>query len=713
LVLGAYRDAAVNREDPLARIVSQLLREQRLEVLPIGPLTSGGTAALIGTRFDLDVVSAEQRDAIHVQTAGNPFYTVEVLAALVEQGAGGSGRERGEGPEPLPQSIHAVVGQRVAQLGLDALETLRLASVLGQEFDLEILLAATDGSEGTVLAHVEAALAARLLEERQIGRTERYAFTHALIAQALYEEAPRFRLRRLHLRVAGALERLRDTETEGAAEIGRHFLAAGDTEKAVRYIEQAGDHAVSLYAHHEAIGHYQAAVTLLLERRAALPAAAVQRKLGAALITVQRVEEARVVLEAARQVLGAAGDVRGQAMVHYELARANRAPLNYAAGAPHLQAALTLWPADQEDTDYIHILLLLSETLNYVGDRVTASMHVARAAAIAERLGNSGLQGEALLQEALILALRGTTQGVLLPMYARAASLLEAGGRLRALCLLYIARGNLFLQYGELVNAEREQAQAAGLAERRLSELILRAAAANLYDVQIQLGRWEEARRTYRWARALLQQLDAEWRIGFNGEPWWLLGDPLRELAEYRRGLEQARQQANVDDQISYASLLAQRYLALGRVAETEGPAREAMAVIRGSGNWGHAMWAMPSLAEALVRISAPDAEALLVEAFDLAERIEGKGLLPQLLRARGLLLVRQRDLSGARTVLHESARLAREQHALLQLGATLATLAEVAKAAGDHVTAQEAESERHALIERIGPEVRVLLWAR
>jgi len=311
------------------------------------------------------------------------------------------------------------------------------------------------------------------------------------------------------------------------------------------------------------------------------------------------------------------------------------------------------------------------------------------------------------------VVVRGTHAGGLLPMFAQSEVLLKSAGRLRALCLLYIARGNLFLQFGELRKAEREYVQAAGLAERRMSELMLRVVAVNLCDVQTQLGQWEEARRTYHWARALIQQLDAEWRIAFGAEPWWLLSDSQSELVEYRRGLEHAQQQANVDDQITYASLLAQRYLALGRAAEAEAPARAAAAIMRRSGNWGYAMWITPPLAEAAARTGASDGEALLAEAFEVAERIEGKGLLPALLRARGLLLVRHGDLSAALAALQESARLAREQHALLQLGATLTALAEVATTLGDQATALEADVERRALIERIGPEVRVLIWAR
>lgn len=80
---------------------------------------------------------------------------------------------------------------------------------------------------------------------------------------------------------------------------------------------------------------------------------------------------------------------------------------------------------------------------------------------------------------------------------------------------------------------------------------------------------------------------------------------------------------------------------------------------------------------------------------------------------ARGLLLFRQGDLGGALTALRASAGVAREQHALLQLGATLSALADVAQAADDPATALEADIERLAIIERIGPEVRSLIWAK
>ena len=209
LLLGTYRDVEVGRQHPLEATLTQLRRERLAEVVVLRALAPEGTAALIGAHFGLQAVSAELRDLVHGRTEGNPFFTEEVLMALAEQGAiyreGEAWQRREMADIAVPESVKAVVGQRVGRLPEATQEMLRPASVLGQEFDLEVLLAAAGQPEAAVLDQVEAALTARLLEERRMGRRERYAFAHALIAQTLYDEVPRFRLRRLHLRAAEAL----------------------------------------------------------------------------------------------------------------------------------------------------------------------------------------------------------------------------------------------------------------------------------------------------------------------------------------------------------------------------------------------------------------------------------------------------------------------------------------------------------------------------
>jgi len=58
---------------------------------------------------------------------------------------------------------------------------LHLASALGQEFEVDVLIAASEHSEAECLDGLDAALVAHVLEERRTGFRERSAFTHALL----------------------------------------------------------------------------------------------------------------------------------------------------------------------------------------------------------------------------------------------------------------------------------------------------------------------------------------------------------------------------------------------------------------------------------------------------------------------------------------------------------------------------------------------------
>jgi len=83
---------------------------------------------------------------------------------------------------------------------------------------------------------------------------------------ALYAGVPSSLRRRLHRRIGEVLELLQTGRPLVAAELARHFLAAGDAPRAVGYALQAGREASARYAHAEAARSYQSAIDLLLER---------------------------------------------------------------------------------------------------------------------------------------------------------------------------------------------------------------------------------------------------------------------------------------------------------------------------------------------------------------------------------------------------------------------------------------------------------------
>ena len=105
----------------------------------------------------------------------------------------------------MPESVRDVIERRVERLGEESLEALRLAAVVGREFDLELLSAVVEIDEARLLDDLEAAVAASVLAEssEQVGR---FRFVHALINQTLYDGLGATRRARMHQRVAQALE---------------------------------------------------------------------------------------------------------------------------------------------------------------------------------------------------------------------------------------------------------------------------------------------------------------------------------------------------------------------------------------------------------------------------------------------------------------------------------------------------------------------------
>ena len=153
------------------------LRERLVDEVHLRRLDVSGTAALISNQLVADRISDELVTTVHEKAEGNPFFTEELLKALVEQGAVYEIRGHWERKElseiEVPHSVRSVVGQRVSVLPLGAQDLLRLASVLGPECDLDVLLIASGLAESELLDQLDAALGAGLLEERRGGKPER------------------------------------------------------------------------------------------------------------------------------------------------------------------------------------------------------------------------------------------------------------------------------------------------------------------------------------------------------------------------------------------------------------------------------------------------------------------------------------------------------------------------------------------------------------
>jgi len=105
----------------------------------------------------------------------------------------------------VPTVVRHIIVQRVARLGEDAEWLLRVASVVGQEWQLTVVEEVLSWDEARLLRALEAALDSSIIVPGA-ETPETYRFAHALLREVLYGELVVRRRKQLHRQVVSALE---------------------------------------------------------------------------------------------------------------------------------------------------------------------------------------------------------------------------------------------------------------------------------------------------------------------------------------------------------------------------------------------------------------------------------------------------------------------------------------------------------------------------
>ncbi len=262
LVLGTYRDTEVGRD--LAEILADLHRQDGVERISLSGLDSSGVAAFMAQAAG-QAMGEEDLPlgrAIHEETEGNPFFVRELLRHLIETGAivrrdGRWGSNLPVEELGIPDSVREVVGRRLSRLSEEANQVLRIAAVVGSEFELPVVHVASGLDEDPLLAALDEGTSARLI----VASAERYRFAHALVRDALYGQLSAPRRAAVHRRVADAIEAVhRSNLDEYLPALAHHCARSADIPRAVDYAKRAGDRALAQLAHDEAVVYYRQAL---------------------------------------------------------------------------------------------------------------------------------------------------------------------------------------------------------------------------------------------------------------------------------------------------------------------------------------------------------------------------------------------------------------------------------------------------------------------
>ncbi len=492
LIVISYRSDELHRTHPLRPLLAELGRlgwVERIELPRLARRHADELAARILGREPEPSLA----DEIYRRAEGNPLFVEELLS-----------RDGGPGTE-LPESLRDLLLAAVRRLPEQTQDVLRAAGAAGPGME-HALLAAVTGLEDDALARaLRPAVAANVL----IAGGNGYAFRHALIREAVYDDLLPGERTLLHTRLAEILRSDPGLVPPGRAVIeqAHHWYHAHDTTWALISAWHAAGDARHALAHAEQL----TLLARVLELWDKVPDAA--QRIGASHLDV---------LEQAADAAFAAGEnEQGSSYATAALKEADsraeplraarlletrghmRCHLGHDDGYADMKAALELVPADREGVARARVLLSLAGHLRDP-DGPGARAATEEALVLARQAGNPATLAAALYKLALIESGPADANATALDLLAQARAAAEQAEGYEPRLDVAVAESHVLEGMGRHEDAARAaQAAIAGARDHGLPRATGALLAINVAEPLVSLGRWDEATEVIGHALAL------------------------------------------------------------------------------------------------------------------------------------------------------------------------------------------------------------------
>ena len=294
--------------------------------------------------------------------------------------------------EILPARIETLIKERLGRLPRPLLNILNAASVEGEYFIAEIISQTLKIGENEIIRLLSDKIGKehRLVSSESINwqpggqRLSKYRFDHILFQKYLYTSLDPIERTQWHASIASAIENLfKDNTGEMAVPLSWHFENAGDTWKAVYYLNMAGEKASRLSANQEAMTYFSRAIDLL----ATLPDTSekanlelvLQINLAVSSLALQGYADSRVgkAFSRAYELSKQNGDARQTFPILWQLACYRSSQADFIGGAAMMQELIDLG----EQTGDLLLISLghwgMGWSNFWVGDYVSSQKHLA------------------------------------------------------------------------------------------------------------------------------------------------------------------------------------------------------------------------------------------------------------------------------------------------------------------------------------------------
>ncbi len=220
-----------------------------------------------------ETVGATGRSPLHqfilAKTEGNPFFMEEIVQELREQEILVRAADVGwVVTHPtinlrLPTTVQGVLTARMDRLQPEEKALLQTLAVIGREFSASLLRKVVTEREEDLHRLLSRLQAGEFVYEQPAFPEVEYIFKHALTQEVAYNSLLLERRKVLHERTAQAIEEVYHYKLDDHySELAYHYSRSGNTQKAIDYLQLAGEQAVQRSAHAEAVRHLSAAIAL-------------------------------------------------------------------------------------------------------------------------------------------------------------------------------------------------------------------------------------------------------------------------------------------------------------------------------------------------------------------------------------------------------------------------------------------------------------------
>jgi hypothetical protein len=168
MFLASYRAIELREAQPFNNLLLELNRQRIGERSKLERLSKEQARLMLTAIFQEDITD-DFLTGIYQETEGNPFFIEEICRALVESGK--LRFEDGEWQCPsieeleIPRGIQVANESRLYKLAEQVQGTLRMAAVIGREFEFDILLQALELDEDALIDALESAEDAQMIQE--------------------------------------------------------------------------------------------------------------------------------------------------------------------------------------------------------------------------------------------------------------------------------------------------------------------------------------------------------------------------------------------------------------------------------------------------------------------------------------------------------------------------------------------------------------------